>query len=149
MTDRVIVSQCLLGVPCRYDGAALPHAEIIRAATDYCWIPVCPEILGGLSTPRDPAERVDNCVMTHSGIDVTKPFMRGAEYALRIAQLYGARFALLKERSPSCGCHGIYNGSFTGTLTDGMGITAELLMQNGIQVFGESQLQELLRKLRQ
>ena len=107
-------------------------------------IPVCPEQLGGLSTPRIPSERRGERVVNRAGEDVTSQFIRGAEEALRIAKLYGCQVAVLKERSPSCGCGRIYDGTFSGKLTDGDGVTAELLRREGIKVYGESQVTEMI-----
>ena len=145
--DRVVVSQCLLGVKCRYDGRCAEHADVRREACERGWIPVCPEILGGLTTPRAPSERREDRVVSCDGADVTEAFQRGAEEALRIARLYGAKYALLKERSPSCGCGEIYDGTFSGRKTTDDGVTAALFLQNGIEVYGESRLEELLARL--
>ena len=111
-------------------------------------VPVCPEILGGLPTPRTPSERQGERVMSKTGADVTAAYQKGAEEALRLARLFGCRKALLKERSPSCGRRQIYDGSFSGRLIPGDGVTARLLEQEGIAVFGESQLQQLLETLK-
>ena len=102
-------------------------------------IPVCGEILGGLPTPRVSAERQGERVVTADGRDVTAAYRRGAEEVLRLAERYGCKAAILKERSPSCGSGRIYDGTFTGTLTDGWGVTAELLRDHGICVIGESE----------
>ncbi len=102
-------------------------------------IPVCPETMGGLATPREPAERREGRVMTVSGQDVTAQYKKGAEETLALALAYGCCFAILKERSPSCGKGMVYDGSHSGTLTEGSGVTAELLEAHGIQVFGESE----------
>lgn len=111
-------------------------------------VPVCPEILGGLPTPRTPSERQGERVVSKTGADVTAAYQKGAEEALRLARLFGCRKALLKERSPSCGRRQIYDGSFSGRLIPGDGVTARLLEQEGIAVFGESQLQQLLETLK-
>lgn len=143
---NILVSACLLGVSCRYDGKSKPHAAVRELVRQHHVIPVCGEIFGGLPTPRTPAERAGGKVWTRDGADVTAQYRRGAEEVLRLAQLYGCTVAVLKERSPSCGSGKIYDGTFTGTLTDGWGVTAELLRQNGIRVLGESEIQELLRE---
>ncbi len=148
MKPRVIVSQCLLGVPCRYDGKCAAKETVKAVACREGWIPVCPEILGGLATPRSSAERVGDRVMNKAGEDVTDNFRRGAEQALNIARMYGAKYALLKEKSPSCGCGLIYDGTFTGGKVSGDGVTAALFKQNNIQVFGESRLEELIEQMR-
>ena len=107
-------------------------------------VPVCPEQLGGLPTPRKPSERRGERVVMNDGRDVTAEYRRGAEEALRLARLYGCTAAVLKEKSPSCGCGRVYDGTFSGTLTDGDGVTAALLKENGIKVYGESELEKLL-----
>lgn len=144
---RILVSACLLGVNCRYsgDGKQIPELEALMQRAEL--IPVCPEILGGLPTPRPPAERVGDRVMNCEGADVTKAFRRGAEEALRLAELFGVHDALLKERSPSCGFGKIYDGSFQGKIVDGDGVTAELLTGRGIRVWGESRVHALLDAL--
>lgn len=146
---RVLVSQCLLGARCRYDGRCAAKEDVCQAARDGGWIPVCPEILGGLATPRVPAERRGERVVNKEGADVTDAFFRGAEEALRIALLYGAHYALLKERSPSCGCGEIYDGTFSGARIPGDGVTAAMFRANGIEVYGESKLEALLKKLKE
>lgn len=147
MEPKVVFSQCMLGVRCRYDGKCAAKDAVMNEALKRGWIPVCPEILGGLTTPRSPAERIGDKVMNRDGGDVTENYRRGAEEALRIAQLYGAKYALLKERSPSCGCGEIYDGTFSGAKIAGDGVTAALFKEYGIQVFGESRLGELIEKL--
>ena len=132
----ILVSACLLGCPCRYDGASKAHP-------DATLIPVCPEQMGGLATPRPPAERKGDGVFTENDTDVTTQYRRGAEEALRLARLYGCTCAILKERSPSCGSGEIYDGRFSRTLVAGDGVTAALLKQNGIAVYGESEVAEL------
>ena len=107
-------------------------------------VPVCPEQLGGLPTPRTPAERQGGRVVTKTGGDVTEQYLRGAAEAVRLAQLLGCSVAVLKERSPSCGSGAVYDGTFTGTLTDGFGTAAEALRTAGIRVLGESQLAAFL-----
>ena len=110
----------------------------------YTLIPVCPEQLGGLPTPRNPSERRDSRVVMNNGVDVTAQYARGAAQALYLAQRFGCTKALLKERSPSCGSGTIYDGSFTGSLTDGWGVAAEALRDAGIAVFGENEAEALL-----
>lgn len=136
--ENIIVSACLLGVSCRYDGNSKPNEKIIDLKEKYNLIPICPEIMGGLPTPRMPAEIKDGRVKTENGIDVTEEYKKGAGEAIKLAKLFGCKKAILKENSPSCGCGKIYNGEFTRTLKDGNGITAELFMKNGIDVFGEN-----------
>lgn len=141
---KILVSACLLGVCCRYDGQAKPHEGVLSLLGRHTLIPVCPEIYGGLATPRPAAERVGKRVLTAQGGDVTAQYRRGAEETLRLGRLYGCEAALLKERSPSCGSGVIHNGRFDGGLTPGDGVTAALLRANGIPVYGESEWQKLL-----
>lgn len=136
---KILVSACLLGVRCRYDGKSKPHPAVERLMEQHTLIPVCGEIFGGLPTPRVSAERQGARVVTADGRDVTAAYRRGAEEVLRLAERYGCKAAILKERSPSCGSGRIYDGTFTGTLTDGWGVTAELLRDHGICVIGESE----------
>ena len=145
MRKRILVSACLLGVCCRYDGRGNPSAQVLDLLKrdDLELIPVCPEQLGGLPTPRLPSERVEDRIINRAGENVTDQFQRGAAEALRLARSYGCDVAVLKERSPSCGCGRIYDGSFTGTLTEGNGVTTELLLSAGIQVVGESRIEQL------
>lgn len=142
---NILVSACLLGVRCRYDGASRPNEAVLRLMEHHTLIPVCPEQLGGLATPRLPAERQGDAVRTRSGADVTEQYRRGAEEALRLCRLYGCEAAVLKEKSPSCGAGAVYDGTFSGTLTDGDGVTAELLASCGVPVYGESQVEKLLK----
>ena len=144
--ERLLISACLLGINCKYSGGnnALPEKTLDALWGRYCLIPVCPECAGGLPVPRVPAERRGTKVMTRDGRDVTAAYEAGAQTALRLARGFGCRAALLKERSPSCGSGEIYDGSFSGTLIPGEGVAAGLLRENGIAVFGESRVQELL-----
>lgn len=144
---KVLISACLLGCACRYDGKSKPHPLAQELARRGLAVPVCPEQLGGLPTPRTPSERQGQRVVMQNGRDVTAEYRRGAEEALAVARLYGCQMAVLKERSPSCGHGEVYDGTFTGTLTTGDGVTAELLRENGIAVYGESDLTDLLNKL--
>ena len=130
----MIVSACLAGFPCRYDGKARPCAQVVELVRAGKAIPVCPEQLGGLPTPRASCEIREGRVVDAEGYDRTEAFQCGARAVLRIAQTYGATEALLQSRSPSCGSGWIYDGSFTKTLTAGDGVTARLLKENGIQV---------------
>ena len=143
---KILISACLLGVSCRYDGASKPHPLAVGLLKEHTLIPVCPEQLGGLATPRPPAERQGEKVQTRDGADVTEQYRRGAEETLRLCRLYGCEAAILKERSPSCGCGQIYDGSFSGTLIAGDGVTAQLLKAGGIPVYGESRIPQLLEQ---
>lgn len=136
--ESILVSACLLGVSCRYDAKSKPNENVIGLMKKYNLIPVCPEILGGMATPRLPSERKDDKVFSKCGDDVTKQFIHGAEEALRLANMYGCKKAVLKEKSPSCGFGKIYDGTFSGTLINGNGVAADLLSAAGIAVFGEN-----------
>lgn len=143
----ILVSACLLGLRYRYDGASRPCTAVIKAAQKHTLIPVCPEIYGGLPTPRPPAERQGNRIVAKDGRDVTAEYERGAQETLRLAQLFGARHAILKEKSPSCGYGRIYDGTFTGALTDGNGLTAQYLRDAGLELHGETQAAAWLQSL--
>ena len=141
--ETILISACLLGVACRYDGCSKPlDGEIIEALRKkYHLIPVCPEIMGGLTTPRVPAEVTsEGKVLRQDGVDVTENYHRGAAEVLRLAKIFECENAILKERSPACGSGKIYDGTFTKTLTDGNGIAAALLEENGIHVIGETKI---------
>lgn len=146
---RILLSACLLGMNCRYNGTGggLEEMEALMELAEL--IPVCPEIVGGLPTPRPPAERSGMRVITCNGNDVTAAYERGAQESLRLARLFDVKLALMKERSPSCGAGEIYDGSFTHTRVHGDGVTAALLKQNGVEVYGESRVCELIDRLRE
>jgi uncharacterized protein YbbK (DUF523 family) len=130
----ILVSACLAGDKCRYDGRSCADSGIENLLASNQAIKVCPEQLGGLSTPRPPAERVGEMVTTNQGKDVTKEFHLGAKIALETAQREGVTKAILKEKSPMCGVQNIYDGTFTGTLTNSSGVFTELLSEAGISV---------------
>lgn len=140
----ILVSACLLGCACRYDGRSKGHPLAQELARRGLAVPVCPEQLGGLATPRAPSEQREGRVVSAAGDDVTAQYRRGAEETLRLARLYGCAAAVLKERSPSCGSGQIYDGTFTKTLTQGDGLTTQMLKKHGITVYGESQIEELI-----
>lgn len=142
--ENLLVSACLLGVTCRYDGKSKLIKEFSALKEKYNLIPVCPEIFGGLATPRSPAERNGALVLAKNGRDVTAEYEHGAYEVLRLAEMFGCKKAVLKERSPSCGSGKIYDGTFSKTVIDGYGVAAAVLLQNGVEVFGESRLAELL-----
>ena len=142
---RLLISACLLGCCCRYDGASKTHPLAEALAQRHDLVPVCPEQLGGLSTPRSPAERQGERVMTKDGRDVTAAYHRGGEEAVRLCRLLGCEAAVLKERSPSCGYGIIHDGTFSGGLTAWNGVAAQMLAAQGIPVYGESRIPELLK----
>ncbi|TRZ80565.1 DUF523 domain-containing protein [bacterium] len=135
-----ICSACLLGIKCRYDGKSRPNQQILALAGKEILIPVCPEQLGGLPTPRTPSEQKGSRVISKDGKDVTKNFRRGAETVLQLARILGVQEAILKQRSPSCGHGQIYDGSFSSSIIEGNGITTRLLKENGIKVITEEDL---------
>lgn len=139
----ILVSACLLGECCRYDGAAKPCDAVLALQDKYRLVPICPEVMGGLPTPRVPSEIQGDRVRMKNGTDVTQNYHDGAQKALAIARENGCTVAVLKERSPSCGKGLVYDGSFSGRLVSGNGICASLLLENGICVLGESELEKL------
>ncbi len=137
--EKIIVSKCLLGYPCRYDGKSVPCKEVIDLQDRYELIPVCPEELGGLPTPRIPAEIVGDFVYRADGVDVTREYILGAKLAYTYVLENGCTLAILKSKSPSCGKGAVYDGTFTKTLTKGDGITVQLFERKGIQVIDEKE----------
>ncbi|MBS7659501.1 MAG: DUF523 domain-containing protein [Candidatus Bathyarchaeia archaeon] len=135
-----LCSACLLGLKCRYDGGHSLNDRVVNLLKEEVLIPICPEQLGGLPTPREPAEIRNGRVLTKSGKDVTENFQRGAEQVLMLAKLMGIKEAILKQGSPSCGCGRIFDGTFTGKLTRGDGVTTTLLKKNGIKVIPDDEL---------
>jgi len=130
----IIVSACLAGVNCNYKGKNSEDASVVKLVNEGLAIMVCPEQLGGLTTPRPPAEIKDGKVFTEEGADVTEEFLHGANEVLNICIKYNCQKAILKSESPSCGCGKIFDGNFNGTLIDGDGITTALLKEYGIEV---------------
>lgn len=144
--NKILVSECLIGKPVRYDGQSKPieHPLISQWRRENRLVAICPEMSGGLPTPRPPAEiQAMGKVITMTGVDVTLAFELGAQNALAMCIKHDIKFALLKESSPSCGSRFVYDGSFSGKKIKGMGMTATLLSQNGIRVFSEDALEEL------
>ena len=143
MKEKLLVSACLLGENCKYNGGNNynPAVEALKERFDV--IPVCPEQLGGLPTPRVPAERRGDRVVNREGADVTEAYRLGAEAALEAARTQGIRRAVLQERSPSCGSGQVYDGTFSGRLIPGKGVTAQLLEANGIEVYSGDRMGEL------
>src|SRR5579859_1698398 len=134
----LLVSACLLGVECNHRGAASPSAAVQALGDHARLLPICPEVAGGLPTPRPAAElQPDGTVRTADGDDVSQAYLRGATHAVDVARAAGARRAVLKARSPSCGCHAVYDGMFTRTLRAGMGITAAALRAAGVEVVSD------------
>lgn len=136
----ILCSACLLGISSCYDRSNKLNEKVIKLMESEIILPVCPEQLGGLSTPRPAAEINDGQVKNINREDVTINFHRGAEEVLRLANLYGIKKAVLKQRSPSCGCGKIYDGTFSHTVVNGDGVTARLLKENNIEVISEEDL---------
>jgi len=133
----LLVSACLLGTCCNHEGRHSRRANVEALGSSYRLVPICPEVVGGLPTPRPAAEIVDDRVVNLMGEDVTAEYERGARSAVELAAALGASRAVLKARSPSCGAHAVYDGTFTRTLRDGEGITAAALRAAGVEVVSE------------
>ena len=146
--EKLLISACLTGENCKYDGGnnALPPETLAALRGRYELVPVCPEQLGGLPTPRVPSECRGSRVVNRLGEDVTAAFQTGAEEALRICRENGCRTAVLKAKSPSCGKGVIHNGRFDGGLVDGDGVTARLLAEHGIEVLTDKEWLDRQRK---
>lgn len=142
--EKILISACLLGFNYKYNGGNNYTKEIEKIKEEFVLIPVCPELFGGLPTPRDPSERLNDKIISCNGLDVTKEYLKGANHALQDALNEGIRFAITKEKSPACGVHKIYDGTHSKTLIDGSGVLVELLKQNNIKVFNENEIDEFL-----
>lgn len=134
---KYAISACLCGVICRYDAKCKPNEKALELYKSGEAILVCPEQAGGLSVPRSPCEIVGDKIISRDGKDCTKQYTDGAEKVLEMCKKHGVKKALLKQNSPSCGTSHIYDGTFTGTLIEGEGVTARLLREHGIEVMGE------------
>ena len=143
---KIIVSACLMGENCKYDGGNNCNQELMDILKGHEVILVCPEVMGGLLIPRCPAEIKNDMVVNKNGIDVTKEYHLGAKKTLEIAKDGGIKIAILKSRSPSCGSGKIYDGTFSKRIIDGDGITTKLLKENGIKVLTENDV-ELIKKI--
>ena len=138
---NVLVSACLLGERCRYDGCSKPNEVVINKLKGHNIIPICPEVMGGLPTPRCPSEIVGDRVLMENGTDVTLEYNKGAQIALNLAIENQCDLAVLKARSPSCGKGFVYDGTYSKTLTKGNGICANLLIKNGLVVLDEREIE--------
>ncbi|WP_156293767.1 DUF523 domain-containing protein [Serratia oryzae] len=160
MPPKILVSACLAGFKVRYNAShkTVANPTLERWQQEGRWVICCPELAAGFSTPRPPAEIAAAAngaeviagkarVIDADGNDVTEPYLLGAHLALNTARLHDCRFALLSDRSPSCGSQTIYDGSFGGQTQPGSGVTAELLRQNGIEVFSEHQIETLIARV--
>jgi uncharacterized protein YbbK (DUF523 family) len=142
----IVVSACLLGVRCNHRGEASPSDAVLALRDTHRVIAVCPETMGGLATPRAAAEiQTDGRVVNVDGDDVTRAYQRGAAATVRVALAAGAQQAVLKARSPSCGCSEIYDGTFTRTRVAGEGVTARALREAGVDVRSEEDLGSTVR----
>lgn len=142
---KILISACLLGYSVRYDGKSKINETIRDLSKEHTLIPVCPEVLGGLSTPRVKAEIKDDKVINFNGEDVSDNYFKGANIVLDIAKLNNVDLCILKSKSPSCGSNKIYDGNFNGTLIKGDGIATRLLKDNGFKVIDESEILSLKR----
>lgn len=140
---KILVSACLLGENCKYNGGNNKNEKVISLAEKHTLIPICPECFAGLPIPRVPSEIKNGKVFSRDGKDLTDKFKDGAEKALYVAEESGCQIAILKERSPSCGFGAIYDGSFTGKTVSGNGIAAQLLYDSGITILGESKADKI------
>lgn len=138
---NILVSACLLGLPARYDGKEKACPWVLQLGEKHTLIPVCPEQMGGLPTPRTPSECRGLSVIDQKGIDRTEAYERGATCAVRVAGINHCALAILKQRSPSCGSRMIYDGSFTGKVIPGAGVAARALQKAGVTVFSEEDQQ--------
>lgn len=132
--EKILISACLIGLNCKYNGGNNENSKLVELMKEKDLVPICPEQLGGLKTPRVSAERKQEKVITKEGVDVTKEYQKGAEEALKLAKKLNIKKAILKSRSPSCGIDEIYDGTFSHTLIKRDGVAAELLKKNGIEV---------------
>ncbi len=137
---KILVSACLFGNNCRYKGDNCYSEKLARLGKDAILIPVCPEQLGGLATPRHPAERVGERIISDVGVDVTEEYARGADLAVGIAKANAVDYCVMKAKSPSCGKGVIYDGTFTGGKVSGNGLTTEKLLEAGFTVLTEDEI---------
>lgn len=144
MKEKLLISACLCGKNTKYSGGNNLINKIEELKEKYDLYLICPEVDGGLTTPRNPSEQIGDKVLSNVGVDVTNEFNLGAKIALDVAQKNGIKKALLKESSPSCGTHKIYDGTFSGKKILGMGVAAKLLKENGIEVYSDEEIEKIL-----
>ena len=142
--ERILISACLVGDNVKYNGGNNKNPLIDQLLEKYELVPFCPEVEGGLPIPRHPCEQKGDQVINDIGEDVTSQFEKGAELAYNICLFLKIKKAILKERSPSCGVHSIYDGSFSHKAINGMGVTAKYLKEKGIEVYNEEEIDSLL-----
>lgn len=146
MKEKILVSACLLGENCKYNGGNNRCEEVLTFVKDKEVIAICPEVMGGLSTPRIPCEIIGDKVLNKEGEDKTFEYEKGAKIALDLALQNDVKIAVLKAKSPSCGVAKIYDGTFSSTLVDGDGICVRLLKKHGIIVYSENDIKEEMKK---
>ena len=142
--EKILISACLVGDNVKYNGGNNLISKLDALLEKYELIPFCPEVEGGLSTPRSPAERVGERIVNQDGEDVTDNYLKGAELAFNICLFLKIKKVILKEKSPSCGSKIIYDGTFTHKEIIGMGVTTEYLKEKGIEVYSEEDIDSLL-----
>ena len=142
--EKILISACLVGDNCKYNGGNNLNPQLEALLEKYELIPFCPEVEGGLTTPRNPSEIKGSRVVMDNDKDVTREFEWGARKALMLCLYLKIKIAVLKEYSPSCGTHQVHDGSFSNKLVDGMGVTAKLLKENGIKVYSEDEIDQLI-----
>lgn len=147
MKEKILISACLIGENCRYDGKNCLKKDLLSLSKYYDMIPICPEVSGGMKTPRFPSEIKNGSVINSKGKDVTDFYHDGAYWASSIVRIYNIKLAILKERSPSCGVHLIHNGNFDGKVIEGKGITTQRLEKLGVKVINEEEALNLLKEL--
>lgn len=146
MKEKILVSACLLGENCKYNGGNNRCEEVLTFVKDKEVIAICPEVMGGLSTPRIPCEIIGDKVINKEGEDKTFEYEKGAQIALDLALQNDVKKAILKAKSPSCGVDKIYDGTFSSTLVDGDGVCVRLLKKHGILVYSENDIKEEMKK---
>lgn len=146
---NILVSSCLIGTNCKWNGKNNLKDQVVGLGNHYNLVPFCSEVLGGMPIPRIPSEIVGDKVMNQINLDVTKQFELGAKKALEIAISNQCKYAILKDHSPSCGTHLIYDGTFSRKLIEGKGYTTRILERNGIKVFSENEIDLLIKELEQ
>lgn len=144
---KILVSACLLGENLKYNGKNNFNEVVAKLAESFELVPICPEVLGGLTIPRLPSEINEDRVVNSAEVDVTYEFLKGANLALEKALKENIKYAILKEKSPSCGVHKIYDGTFSGILIKGQGIACSLLEKKGIKCYNENEIDKLLEEL--
>ncbi len=141
---KILVSACLMGYDCRYKGDNCKNQRLLDLGKDSILIPVCPEQLGGLATPRLPGEITGGKVLASDGSDITEQYRRGADFALAVAKANNVDFCILKANSPSCGKGMIYDGTFSGNKIEGNGVAAQKLLEAGFTVYNENEITEII-----